>query len=617
MKVRVLLAVLLGLGVAGVGGASSAATGRSSGPDAGIGNLPQGTQTDRAYAQSFQRFGVTNVDATTQRVSCYRPEVDASAFDDGPNDGYSGVSACPVATTGEDTGAAGPYPTQVGSNPGYPAAAPQLVKDHSESDIRVDPTNPLHLIGSSKWFVSAEGYNHLLGFYESFDGGTTWPAQGHIPGYEGWTDNTDPVGAFDGFGNFYELLLPYQFFYNADGSHNFTVGRSQEPNPVEPAEVVSVAVRPHGATKATDWKTTVNGHPDFVAAYDSVGREPDKQWIAIDTNPGSPQYNRIYAMWVVFTGPFTPSPFVSYADARPDGTHTPWSTPIPLPQPPHSPQGVTYLLPHVDPNGVVYTTVTNENPKMGSFASTISVDRSTDGGKTWSVVSTPVRNAPLPPFVYPNTTFRDGITDTFAVENHLDAQGHYPLYIAYEDYSAGVGNVLLTASYDGGTTWATPIQANDNASPVDELQPNLAVADNGTVSVNFYDRRLACPAAGTAEAAAAGIALDQAAQNPDYTGPVPPYGASNYCVDASIQFYTPTLAPLGHNIRLTQHTWDPQLNAPHTGSPAGETTFIGDYFGNITAGTTDVSTFVSTYNDSSNPANYQQQVVARIAIPAH
>jgi len=41
--------------------------------------------------------------------------------------------------------------------------------------LSVDPTNPNHLIGTSKWAVSAEGYNHLLGFYESWDGGQTWP----------------------------------------------------------------------------------------------------------------------------------------------------------------------------------------------------------------------------------------------------------------------------------------------------------------------------------------------------------------------------------------------------------------------------------------------------------
>src|SRR4051812_47956599 len=179
-----------------VGASASGVVGTSGAP------LPQGTQSDAAYAGSAATAGVTNVFATTQQVSCYRPEV-ASPYNLGPAFGYDGETACPGATTGEDTGAAAPYATQLGSNPGFPMTAPQLVKDHSESDIRVDPTNPLHVIGTSKWFVSAEGYNHQLGFYESFNGGKTWPVQGHIPGWEGWTDNTDPVGAFDTYGNFW------------------------------------------------------------------------------------------------------------------------------------------------------------------------------------------------------------------------------------------------------------------------------------------------------------------------------------------------------------------------------------------------------------------------------
>ncbi len=170
----------------------------SAGLDRGVGNIVQGTQSDSTFQKSVATFGVTNTFVTNQQVSCYRPEVSAAAFNDGPNDGYTGESACPGATTEEDTGASAIYLTQQGSNPGYPMNAPQMVKDHSESDIRVDPTNPKHLIGSSKWAVSAEDYNHVLGFYESCDGGLTWPVQGHIPGYEGWTDNTDPVGAFDG-----------------------------------------------------------------------------------------------------------------------------------------------------------------------------------------------------------------------------------------------------------------------------------------------------------------------------------------------------------------------------------------------------------------------------------
>src|SRR6266481_991492 len=293
----------------------------SAAPAPGVGEVPQGTQTDAAYAASFAANHVTNAVVTTQQTSCYTPEVPYTV-NNGPNDGYSGQTPClGASTTGEDLG---PYPTQAGSNSGYPAATPMLVKDYSESDVRVDPTNPAHLIGSSKWFVSAEGYNHLLGFYESFDGGKTWPAQGHVPGYEGWTDNTDPVGAFDGFGNFYELVLPYQFDYKADGSKQFNTG--QEPNPSVSNEAISVAVRPHGATSARQWITTHNGQPDIVFATNAgFGQEPDKQWIAIDNNPASPFYNTIYAMWVNFNG-FGSKPFYSTAKAKPDGTHTDWTT---------------------------------------------------------------------------------------------------------------------------------------------------------------------------------------------------------------------------------------------------------------------------------------------------
>ena len=572
-------------------------------------SVPQGTQSDKDYAKSFARYGVTNVVATTQRTSCYTPEVPFSTSD-GPNDGYTGMSDCLGASnTGE---ALGPYATQVGSNPGYPAANPMLVKDHSESDIRVDPTNSNHLIGQSKWFVSAEGYNHLLGFYESFDGGASWPTQGHVPGYEGWTDNTDPVGAFDRYGNFYSLILPYQFFYNADGSHNFQKNTNREPNPAQPAELISVSVRPHGASGANDWITTHNGKPDFVAPYDSQGREPDKQWIGVDTNPASPFVDNVYAMWVVFTGPYTPHPFVSIAHANADGTHTDWSAPIALPQIGGTPQGATYLFPHVTPDGAIYTTLVNETPAHGSFASTIWLDQSHDGGLTWTTGPAIVKDIPEPPFRFTNTTFRDGITATFGTGNILVA-GHYPLYVSWEDGSTGLDNVLLSASYDGGGTWTSPIQVNDNASPVDEFQPNLDVAANGTVSVAFYDRRLACPAAGTAEATGAGIALDQV--NPAYSDSLPPYGATNYCVNASIQYYTPTLQPKGHNIRISQHTWDPQLNAAHTACPTCLTTFIGDYFGITSAGGKSYTTSVSTYDDGTNAAHYQQQVIAILSIP--
>jgi hypothetical protein len=278
----------------------------------------------------------------------------------------------------------------------------------------------------------------------------------------------------------------------------------------------------------------------------------------------------------------------------------------------------TYLFPHLDPNGVVYTSLINYDAEQGGCCVDVLMDYSKDGGVTWHGPFAAASDVHVPALTgagYVNTTFEDGIEETFAVGNHLSPGGHYPVYIAYESKSTGFGNILLTASYDQGRHWTAPIRVNDNASPtVDEFQPNLAVAPDGTVSVNFYDRRLACPARGTREALAAGLALDRS--NPDYARSLPPYGATDYCINSSVQFYTANLKPIGHNIRLSRDPWDPQLNAPDRASSSVPTdTFIGDYFGNVFDGTTDYGTFVSTYNGGNNPQHYQQQVVSTVQIP--
>jgi hypothetical protein len=213
---------------------------------------------------------------------------------------------------------------------------------------------------------------------------------------------------------------------------------------------------------------------------------------------------------------------------------------------------------------------------------------------------------------YQNTTFREGIVNTFAVGPTKTAGGFYPLYVAYEDGSNGLSMIYLTASIDGGRTWTSPMLVNDNIGPVDELQPNLAVAPNGTISVAFYDRRLACPTAGSAEAAGSGIANDPGTS----ASPGAPWGRANYCVNTAVQFYRADLTPIGRNVRLSAHTWDPQLSAPHTSCICTSSTFIGDYFGVDSSGGYTYTTSVSTNNYAGeNPFFHQQQVVARIPTP--
>ena len=569
---------------------------------ASAGGPPQGSQTDAQFAASYAANHVTNVSATTQRTSCYAPEVEY--LDGAGYPGYAdgGGTLCNGAVnTGEEVG---PFAQQNVKNDVL------LVKDHSESDIRVDPLNPSHLIGQSKWFVNAQGYNHLLGFYESFDGGATWKLQGHVPGYEGWTDNTDPIGAFDPWGNFYSLILPYQFYYKKDGSHGYSNGANL-PNPSLPGEAIANAVHPAmpGKQTPTNWLTN-----DYLyTVTQAVTHGPDKQWIAIDTNRASPHFGRVYAMWVIYDSFNGDHPFVSHAETRRDGTHTPWTTPSEIPSIAGHPYD-QYLQPHVDPSGTVWTTSTLAYPKQGYSVADVTLTWSTDGGDTWHDAVPVLKGVTVPTFQ--NTTFREGSEDAFAV-GHTKPDGvHYPLYLAYEDGSSGMSHVNLVWSLDGGTSWLGPIQVDDgnpsDDSPGEAMQPAITVAPDGTVGVAFYDRRLPCPTSGSADATASGIVWDPGTT----TSPGTPWGRANYCINTAIQFYTPTGEAIGQNIRLSAHTWDPQLSTAHPSSLNSSGGFIGDYFGIDSSSTGLVyTTSVSTFDYGSNPAYHQQQIVASVKSP--
>jgi hypothetical protein len=552
--------------------------------------LPQGTQTDATFAASYAARGVSSVAATTQRVSCYSPAV-LYQGSLSPSQGYpdGGSTLCNgAATTGENIG---PYPGQEVVN------LPLRAKDFSESDLHVDPTNPRHLIGVVKWFVNGEGYNHLAGFFESFDGGATWPQQGHIPGYEAWTDNSDPVGGFDPWGNYYSVVFAYMFSYLDSGRHIFL---SPEVNPSLPRSGMGVAVRPRGATSATAWNTTHGGPLDLIARTPFNGIDTfDKQWIAIDTNRRSKHFGRVYVSWAIGNDDGSLRIYFSYADARRNGTHTNWSQPrIVLRQ--AARVGDNGSLPRVAPDGTVWLTTASFSTSFDPLA--MSITSSRNGGRTWAKRRLIVRHEVNG---YRNTTFRAAFGEAFAVGPKKVGR-FYPLYAAYESANGGGTDLFVRGSFDGGRRWSRPVQVNDAEGEGDALQPALSVAPSGTVAVSYYDRRLECPAPDTPEATVAGLVFD----------PRAPFGAPNYCINTAVQFYRPRLAPIGHNIRLSPHTWDPQLSAPRWDCICTPSTFLGDYFGIDSRGGFTYVAAVETYNAAGeNPGFHQQQLVSKIKTP--
>ena len=84
-------------------------------------------------------------------------------------------------------------------------------------------------------------------------------------------------------------------------------------------------------------------------------------------------------------GQFTVATSVMVSDA-PAGSELKVTVRL-LPEPPHTPTGSTYLLPHVDPSGAVYTTVTNFDPAHKYCCASIFVDRSTEGMRSLPDIS--------------------------------------------------------------------------------------------------------------------------------------------------------------------------------------------------------------------------------------
>jgi hypothetical protein len=341
------------------------------------------------------------------------------------------------------------------------------------------------------------------------------------------------------------------------------------------------------------------------ASARQAGHVEDKQWVAVDDVPNTPFQDHVYAMWSVFNSSTTK---IRIAVSRDRGLT--FSKPVTITSPAQTGPSNTYILPSVDAAGNLYVAFTSFPINRNRTPPTVYVSRSTDDGKTFSpfVAATPPIGV-IPGCCLPNTTFRDGITESFA------ASPTYPghLYLAYEDWDGTQMDVKFTQSTDGGQTWSAPVTVNDNVDtpgvPTDQFQPSVAAGPNGAVAVAFYDRRLPCPS-------------DPGILAADV-------GRTNFCIDVSLQAYKDAgggAAPVGGNVRITDASWDPQQPGQSVGGlpqlPCADANcnvgFIGDYFGLAISAGNIYALFVSTHDpsdvtaDGGGPVYYQQQVLATV-----
>lgn len=501
----------------------------------------------------------------------------------------------------------GGYPIPPGATspvPGTCGAQP-LNSNRSESWIAVKPGTE-DLVGASKFFISkwSTFYDFHLGSYKIVSGAPV--SNNQVQGYEcttvgtqamppSWFDNTDPNVDFDTQGRAYQVTLPFNAYW-----------ANMHPNA---AVMVS-----YSDDMGDHWITGNGGRPLETSPNSSalqLGHVEDKQWVAVNHIAGNSYQDHVYAFWSVFNGS---SVDLRVAISRDRGaTFTRYNS---FTTPAVSGPASFYVQPSIDANGDLYVVFASQDHALTGSEESLYVAKSTDDGRTFSFNKIVSGIGVLTTSCcLPNTTFRDGITESFAASpTHA---GH--LYATYEDWDLANGqmDVKFVQSIDGGATWSTPVTVNDNAESgalgyTDQFQPSIAAGPSGAVAIAFYDRRAACP-------------NDRSVLPADV-------GRQNFCIDVTLQAYKDSGAgaqPVLANTRFTKYTWDPMNPAQHVDGigqmacaahrdPCTANAFIGDYFGLAISGGSIYGLFVSTHYPSNVTADeggrvyYQQQVLARV-----
>jgi BNR repeat-like domain len=232
----------------------------------------------------------------------------------------------------------------------------------------------------------------------------------------------------------------------------------------------------------------------------------DKEYIAVDNNPRSPHYGRVYVTWTRFhidaTGFSDTCPIkLAYTDTIPsqDPSLTVWNHTDVVADNPND-QGVgksanQFSVPVVESQGTLDVAYVLEECNT-SIDHGLRFQKSSDGGATFLPAPVKVNKPgtwadnPDPADLIPNTAFRTPNTVSLAYSPVTGT-----LVFAYTNYINGQGNGDINASRstDGGVTWSNPIVVSvgpsGNPARNNQFFPWVASDENGRFTAMWLDRR--------------------------------------------------------------------------------------------------------------------------------
>lgn len=487
--------------------------------------------------------------------------------------------AGPAATVGPEVQISGtsPFPAGCGTNPGAPAGT-NTPDSEVEPWVDVNPVDANNIVAFWQQDRWSNGGARSLVAGVSFDGGLTW-TNSIVPGI---TDCSGPAPGGTDLG-FDRATDPWLSF-SPDGTlHQISLVLNVDPAAGSfGANALAVSKSEDGGLSWSD--------PIVIIEDDEPNVLNDKQSITADPTDS----NFIYAAWdrlrVPMGGVINPenviglgfkSPF--YFARSSDGGET-WEPARKIYDPGGNNQTIGNQI-VVLPDGTLvnfFDEILNfKNPEGDAqFDLNLSLLRSSDKGDTWLPHGQPIRAADIQPQSVVTPDLGEGIRDAdILFDVAVDPVGSN-LYAVWQDSRfTGFDQVAFIMSEDGGLTWSTPIKVNQTPANADNplrqqaFIPSVAVSDDGTVVVTYYDFRF------------------------DVEGPeladhfaVHCHPGSEDCSDAD------SWTDAGDEVTLTDTSFD-ILQAP-----VARELFLGDYVGLASDGADFLSVFVKSDDPAGDPA---------------
>jgi hypothetical protein len=345
----------------------------------------------------------------------------------------------------------------------------------SEPHLAVNPLNRSNMIAGWHQDRWNSGGAQSLGAAYTLNGGATWSqvvipftrCSGAAPRSTGdYERASDPWISFgpDGTAHYMALVTD-----NSVNENAMVVGRSTDGGATWSSPVVIARSPAQDSTKRSVFN--------------------DKNTITADPHDA----RLVYATWTLFrTG------FVSLMVSRSTDGGLSWSPALPIATMGHvaNAESATFrqgaqivVLPDKTLVNAFYRIVFDFSTANVRLEQAIL--RSTDQGKSWTRVDIPVSAFQSAFAVDPESGF--SVRDAGTLPSVATSRISNRVYVAWQDAAAnsqGLVGSYVAVSSDSGKTWSPPRRVNQGtADTVQAFLPTVAVNDQGTVGVLFYDFR--------------------------------------------------------------------------------------------------------------------------------